>query len=86
MRKINAHISFTNLRRKSTICCEFLWCIRDIYAAPLHVAEVFDSPDDTYWFQETLIKQIIDDNAPIKTKTIKGNQVPYMNGKLRRER
>ena len=28
--------------------------------------------------------QVVNEHAPIKTKTIKGHRVPYMNGELRR--
>ena len=32
----------------------------------------------------TLLQGIVNEHAPIKQKTIKGNHLPYMNGELRR--
>ena len=59
--------------------------LRDLHEAPFQVAEIFDSVDDVYWFQQCLMKQIMDENAPIKTKKVKHVQLPFMNGKLRKE-
>ena len=52
--------------------------------APFHVSEIFDDVDDAYWMCSTLLQEIVDEHAPIKQKTIKGNHLPYMNGELRR--
>ncbi len=56
----------------------------DLLCAPFHVGEIFDSIDDSYWYYETLVKGIVDEHAPMKCKTVRHNQVPYMNGQLRR--
>ncbi len=56
----------------------------DLSCAPFHVGGIFDSIDDSYWYYETLLKGIIDEHAPLKCKTVRHNQVPYMNGQLRR--
>ena len=58
--------------------------INDLTTAPFHVGEIFDSVDDSYWFCEYLLKDIIDHHAPLKSKTVRHMQVPYMNGKLRK--
>jgi len=58
--------------------------IDDINGAPFHVGEIFDSVDDSYWFYNQLMKQIIDDHAPLKTRIIRHSQIPYMNGELRK--
>ena len=58
--------------------------VHDLSTAPYHVGEVFDDVDDAYWYFETLTKQIIDENAPLKKKVIRNNSVPYMNGALRK--
>ena len=34
--------------------------------------------------EPTLLQEIVNEHAPIKQKTIKGNHLPYMNGELRR--
>ena len=52
--------------------------------APFHVSEIFDDVDDAYWMCSTLLQEIVNEHAPIKQKTIKGNHLPYMNGELRR--
>ena len=36
------------------------------------------------WFHSSLIKTIVDENAPIKSKIVKTKCVPYMNSKLRK--
>ena len=55
-----------------------------LYVAPFHVSEIFDEVDDAYWMCSTLLQEIVNEHAPIKQKTIKGNHIPYMNGELRR--
>jgi hypothetical protein len=37
------------------------------------------------WAYSQLLTNVLDDHAPLKTKTIRKNEVPYMNGVLRRE-
>ena len=56
----------------------------DIATAPYHVAYIFDDVDDTAWFHASLIKDIIDSHAPVKTKIIRKESVPFMNSKLRK--
>ena len=57
---------------------------QDLSVLPFHVSEVFDCIDDSYWYVESLIKDIIDEHAPLKTRIIRHKQVPYMNSELRR--
>ena len=52
--------------------------------APFHVSEIFDEVDDAYWMCSTLLQEIVNEHAPFKQKTFKGNHIPYMNGELRR--
>ena len=56
----------------------------DLSVIPYNVIEVFDDIDDSYWMWHELTMDVINSHAPIKTKTIKGHRVPYMNGELRR--
>ncbi len=56
----------------------------DLSTVPFHVCEIFDSVDDSYWFCSKLLKDVIDEHAPIKKRIIKHNQVPYMNSNLRK--
>ncbi len=51
---------------------------------PFHVSEVFDDIDDSYWFFNCLLTDVISEHAPVKTKILKRSQVPYMNSKLRK--
>ena len=56
----------------------------DVETAPFHVAEIFDDIEDMAWFTSQLLNDVINDHAPIKTKVIKCNSVPYMNSQLRK--
>ena len=58
--------------------------LHDLRCAPLHVSSIFDDPDDQVWFHNTILKEIIDEHAPMKQKKLKQKQLPYMNGQLRR--
>ena len=51
---------------------------------PYHVTEIFDNIDDSYWLWNELTMQIVNTHAPVKSKTMKGQRVPYMNGELRK--
>ena len=57
----------------------------EISVAPFHVAEIFDDISDMAWFTSTLISNITDAYAPIKTKWVKCKSVPFMNAQLRKE-
>lgn len=57
---------------------------KDLLSAPFHVGEIFDSIDDSYWFCEQLWTGIMNEHAPLKRKTVRHAQVPYMNGELRK--
>ena len=39
--------------------------------APFHVGNIFDDVDDSLWFCETLMRDVMDEHAPLKTKTLK---------------
>ena len=54
----------------------------DLSMIPFHVKDIFDDLDDKYWCYESLIKEVINSHAPLKTKHIKHNMVPYMNSTL----
>ncbi len=56
----------------------------DLEHAPFHVSEIFDDYDDMYYFNESLLLNIINEHAPIKHRRIKHNAVPYMNSELRK--
>ena len=56
----------------------------DISSAPFHVAEIFDDVDDMAWYTSTLITDVVDFHAPMKSKFVKCKPVPYMNSQLRK--
>lgn len=41
---------------------------QDISPTPFYVAHIFDDVDDTYWAHELLLKQVVDEYAPMKKK------------------
>ena len=56
----------------------------DIASVPFHSADVFDDIDDIAWFHSSLIRNVIDSHAPVKSKVMIKRSVPYMNSKLRK--
>ena len=56
----------------------------DVSSVPFHVAEIFDDVDDMAWYTSTLIIDVVDFHAPMKSKFVKCNPVPYMNSQLRK--
>ncbi len=48
---------------------------KDLSCVLFHVGEVFDNIDDSYWYYETLLKEIANEHAPLKVKTIRHEQV-----------
>ena len=56
----------------------------DISQIPLSVCEVFDDPSDNYWMLQTMLKEIMDEHAPLKTMKVRAKEPPFMNGELRR--
>ena len=56
----------------------------DIGSIPFHILDVFDDINDKYWVYNSLISDVIDEHAPIKTRYIKGRSVPHMNSELRK--
>ena len=56
----------------------------DLSMVPFHVAYVFDDIDDIYWAHELLLRQVVDEHAPIKQKCPKKKSPPYMNSNYRK--
>ena len=56
----------------------------DLQCAPFHVMNIFDDADDMAWYTSTLISDVIDSHAPVKSKFVKRQSVPYMNSGLRK--
>ena len=57
---------------------------KDLRQIPYHVTEIFDDINDSYWLWSKLTMEIVEEHAPLKTRTVKGYRVPYMNGEFHR--
>ena len=58
----------------------------DLSIAPFHVADIFEDPNDSYWFFNQLFSDIVDLHAPVKTARKRPNHAPFMNSELRKAR
>ena len=56
----------------------------DIGLIPHTVCELFDNPSDNYWALQTLLKEVMDDHAPLKKAKVRARDTPFMNKQLRR--
>lgn len=56
----------------------------ELSQVPFHVAHIFDDVDDIYWAYEMLLRQVVDEQAPLKEKIPKPNPPPYMNSGYRK--
>ena len=43
---------------------------------------IFDDIDDMAWYTSSRIKYVVDHHAPVKSKTVSSQSVPYMNSAL----
>ena len=57
---------------------------RDLSNVPFHVCDIFDDVDDITWAQRHLLSSVIDIHAPLKQRYLRSNQIPCMNGQLRK--
>ena len=51
---------------------------------PFHVAYVFKDINDIYWAHECLLKDVLDEHAPVRERTLRTKQCPFMNSRLRK--
>ena len=51
---------------------------------PFHVSNIFDDIDDIYWAHNQMFLSVLNEHAPLKTKWIKKERVPYMKSELRK--
>ena len=58
--------------------------INGVKDAPFHVGEIFDDINDKMWYFQKLLGSVVEQHAPTKVKTIKTQQIPFMNGELRK--
>ena len=57
---------------------------RDVQRIPFSSYECFDDPDDMLWAHNTLLTEVLNEHAPLKTKKIRPQQPPFMNKALRK--
>ena len=70
---------YRSMRKFNQEC--FINAINNI---PFDECTILDDIDDMYCTFIQLYTSILDDHAPIKTRFVKNNQVPYMNSVLRK--
>ena len=58
--------------------------VRDVNNIPLNVCNIFDDVSDNYWAMQTLLLDVIEDHAPIKSARVRAKEVPFMNKRMRR--
>ena len=46
--------------------------------APWHVGEIFDEIDDQAYYWSTLLRNVVDDQLPLKKMRVRDKDVPYM--------
>ena len=52
---------------------------------PFLVTEIFDDPSDSLWAQETLIREVLDEHAPLKTKKVRPQEPPFIHKHLKKQ-
>ena len=65
------------------LCMDFYF-VDKLSTIPFHICNVFEDVDDISWAQHQLLMSVVNEHAPLKTKFVSGNQVPYMNSELRK--
>ena len=50
----------------------------------ISVRFIFDDPSDMLWAQECLTREVFDEHAPLKSKTVRASEPPYMNKTLKK--
>ena len=58
---------------------------KDIVNIPESYLSMFDDPSDTYWAYEKMFLEVLNEHAPMKCRTVKKPQLPYMNSEIRKE-
>ncbi len=54
--------------------------VLDVSQIPFHISSIFD---DQYWARKWLFTEILNELAPLKTRSVKENHLPYMHSYLR---
>ena len=56
----------------------------DVSKIPTAVCQIFDDPSDNYWALQSLLTDVINEHAPLKTTKVKAREVPFVNKRLKR--
>ena len=48
----------------------------ELSRVPFHIAHIFDDMDDIYWANETLLREVLDEQAPLKQKKTQSKTTP----------
>ena len=59
--------------------------VNDIQMIPFHICSIFDDVDDQCWARKQLFTNVLNEHAPLKERTLREKQVPYMHSQLRKE-
>ena len=54
---------------------------QELSLAPWHVGEIYEDVEDQLFYWNTLVKNIVDEHAPVKTMRVRDHDVPYMTTK-----
>jgi len=57
---------------------------KNINRIPTTLCGIFDDPSDNYWALQTLVREIMDDHAPLKKAKVRARDTPFMNKELRK--
>ena len=51
--------------------------VSDVNYIPVSVCQVFDDPSDNYWLLQTMVREIIDDHAPLKSMKVRAREALF---------
>jgi hypothetical protein len=57
----------------------------DVSLMPKQICDVFDDVSDQYWAFNVMYSDILNEHAPIKQRTVKGDKIPYMYSDLMKQ-
>jgi len=58
--------------------------LKDISQIPATACQLFEDVSDNYWVLQSLLLDVIEDHAPMKTAKVRSKEVPFMNRRLKR--
>lgn len=78
-KKTHKRIFYRSMKKfdEATFC-------EEVQRIPFHISYLFDDIDDVAWCYESLLTDVIESLAPLKTRTLKSDPVPFMNTALRK--